>query len=200
MRAHRIVTRLIAAALMAVCGPALAGADTYQIDTSHSGVEFKVRHMLVTNVKGQFDTFEGTISYDAENVENSSVEVTIQTASINTRNEKRDKHLQSGDFLAAEEFPTITFKSTTVKKEGDGFVAVGDLTIRGVTKEVEIPFEIAGPVTNPWGQQVIGVEGRLTINRMDYGAKWNKAIETGGAVVSEEVKIELNIEAAKAQE
>ena len=158
MRLNTTVTAIIAMALLASGGPVLGGADTYQIDGSHSGVHFKVRHMLVTNVKGGFDTFEGTIMYDPDNIENSSVEVTIQANSINTRNEKRDDHLRSPDFLAAEEFPTITFRSTSVKKKGDGFVAVGDLTIRDVTKEVVIPFGLAGPVTNPWGQEVIGIE------------------------------------------
>jgi polyisoprenoid-binding protein YceI len=174
-----------------------AAADAYQIDLTHSGVEFKVRHMLVTNVKGEFDEFEGTVHYDADNIENSRVEVVIQAASINTQNEKRDNHLKSPDFLAVEEHPTIRFTSTSVEKRGQTLIAVGDLTIRGVTKQVEIPFEIAGPVTSPWGQQVIGIEGRLAINRMDFGANWNKAIEAGGFVVDEEVKIELNIEASE---
>jgi polyisoprenoid-binding protein YceI len=107
--------------------------------------------------------------------------------------------LRSSDFLAVEEYPTITFKSTSIRKSDDGFVAVGDLTIRDVTRTVEIPFEVHGPVTNPWGQQVIGASGELTINRTDYGANWNKAIEAGGVVVSEEVKIELNVEAAKTE-
>jgi polyisoprenoid-binding protein YceI len=199
MNARKTITAFIAIAFVVGGGNALADTVPYQIDPVHSGVDFSVRHMVVTNVKGAFDELAGHIHFNASDVTASSVEVTIQAASINTGNEKRDNHLRSPDFLAVEDFPTITFKSSSIRRTDDGFVAVGDLTIRDVTRTVEIPFEVHGPVTSPWGQQVIGASGELTINRMDYGANWNKAIEAGGVVVSEDVKIELNVEASKAE-
>jgi polyisoprenoid-binding protein YceI len=186
--------------LLALGGPALSGTDTFNIDPGHSTVGFKVRHMVLTNVTGRFDAFEGVINYDAENIENSSVEVKIEAASINTNHEKRDGDLRGGEFLAADKHPEITFKSKKVIESEDGYVAVGDLTIRGVTKEVELPFTLAGPITSPWGQMVIGVEATLEINRQDYGVTWSKKLDNGGLVAGDQIKIELNIEAKKAQE
>jgi polyisoprenoid-binding protein YceI len=127
----------------------------------------------------------------------SSVEVTISTASVNTKHEKRDGHLKSPEFLSVEEYPTITFKSTKVMKHGDGFVAVGDLTIRGVTKTIELPFVINGPVQNPWGQTVMGIESEYKLNRHDYGVSWSQKMDNGGLVVADDVTIELQIEATK---
>ena len=199
MSVKKLISAIIAMAFVAGAGHAVADTTPYQIDPSHSGVQFAVKHMVVTNVKGDFGEFAGTIHFNQKDVTKSAVEVTIQAASIDTGNEKRDNHLRSPDFLAVEQFPTITFKSTSVKKADNGFVAVGDLTIRGVTKTVEIPFEVAGPLKNPWGQEVIGATGALTINRMDFGAKWNKALEAGGVLVSEDVRIELNVEATPAE-
>lgn len=199
MNVKKFVTYAMVIAFIVTGGQALAGTAVYTIDPTHSGIDFKVRHMVVTNVSGTFDEFQGQIHYDPENVTGSAVEVTIQAASINTRHDERDEHLRSPDFLAVEQFPTIVFKSKSIRETDDGFVAVGELTIRDVTRTVEIPFEVYGPVTNPWGQEVMGATGNITINRMDYGARWNKAIEAGGVVVGEDVKIELNVEAAKAQ-
>ncbi len=192
------LTALALAAVMvaAVAGSASAGATAYNIDPSHSTVGFSVKHMVVTNVHGTFDDFEGVIMFDEKNPEKSTVEVTIKTASVNTRNQKRDDHLRSGDFFLAEDHPTITFKSTKVKKKDDGWVAVGDLTIRGVTKTVELPFTVAGPVKNPWGMMVIGAEANLVIDRQEYGVSWNNTLDQGGLAVSNKVKISLNIEAA----
>jgi len=178
--------------------PARADVVAYTIDPAHSSVGFAVKHMVVTNVRGGFDKFEGKILYDAVDVTKSSVEVTIDAASIDTQNEKRDNDVRGDGFLATDQFPTITFKSKSVRKDGDGLVVTGDLTIRGVTKEVEFPFVLAGPVTNPWGTAVIGVEAELEINRQDYGVSWNKTLDNGGVLVSDTVKIELNVEALPA--
>ena len=153
--------------------------------------------MMVTNVKGSFATVAGTIRFDPSKVENSSVEVTIDAASIDTNNEKRDADLKSANFLEVDKYPSITFKSTRIAKEGDHWVASGDLTIHGVTKAVKLPFTLSGPATNPWGQQVIGIDGALEINRNDFGVSWNKALETGGVLVGDTVSIEIGAEAQK---
>jgi polyisoprenoid-binding protein YceI len=172
-------------------------AEKYTVDVTHSSVEFSVKHMMITNVKGSFDKFDATIMYDPENIENSSVEVSIDVSSIDTKDEKRDEHLRSEDFLDAANHPAITFKSNKIEKKGDQYVAVGDLTIRGVTKQVELPFELNGPITNPWGQQVMGVEIDFELNRKDYNVNWNKTLDSGGLVVSDDVKVEINMEAKK---
>jgi polyisoprenoid-binding protein YceI len=134
---------------------------------------------------------------DPNNVENSSVEVSIDVNSIDTKDEKRDEHLRSPDFLDAANHPAITFKSKKIEEKGDQYVAVGDLTIRGVTKQVELPFELNGPITNPWGQQVLGVEIDFKLNRKDFKVNWNKTLDSGGVVVSDDVKVEINLEAKK---
>ncbi|MDH4037763.1 MAG: YceI family protein [Candidatus Krumholzibacteria bacterium] len=179
-----------------VAAPAAHAQDIYTLDPAHTSVGFKVRHMMVTNVKGSFGTVSGTIKL-APNVENSTVEVSIEAASIDTNNEKRDAHLKSADFLDVETHPMLTFKSKKITKKGEQWVALGDLTIRGVTKEVELPFTLSGPATNPWGQQVIGIDAAFQINRTDYGANWNKALEAGGVLVDETVYIEIGAEAQK---
>jgi polyisoprenoid-binding protein YceI len=195
MHIRRTAGALALAAL--VLAPAARAQDTYAFDPPHTTVSFKVRHMMVTNVKGSFGTVNGAIKLDPARIENSTVEVTIDAASIDTNDEKRDTHLKSPDFLDVAKHPTITFKSTKVTKKGDQWVAAGDLTIRGVTKPVEIPFTLSGPATNPWGQQVIGADGALKINRTDFGASWNKALEAGGVLVDEIVHIEIGVEAIK---
>lgn len=192
------VRRIAGAVALAAFAAAPASArDVYNLDPAHTSVSFKVRHMMVTNVKGSFSDVSGTISFDRDKPENSTVEVTINASSIDTHNEKRDDHLRSDAFLDVANHPTLTFKSTSVAKKDDQWIATGDLTIRGVTKQVEIPFTLSGPATNPWGQQVIGVDGTFSINRMDYGANWNKALETGGVLVDETVNIEIGAEAQK---
>jgi polyisoprenoid-binding protein YceI len=180
-----------------VAAPAAHAQDTYTLDPAHTSVVFKVRHMMVTNVKGSFGKVSGTIKLDPDKIENSSVQVTIDAASIDTNNEKRDTHLRSADFLDVATHPELTFKSTKIVKKGEQWVAVGDLTIRGVTREVEVPFTLSGPATNPWGQQVIGVDAAFQINRTDFGANWNKALETGGVLVAETVYIEIGAEGQK---
>ena len=169
----------------------------YTIDASHSNVGFKVRHFTVSNVRGKFNTFEGTVRFNPDDLSDSGVEVKIDAASIDTDHEQRDDHLRSADFLDAENHPTLTFKSTKVEQGDDGYVLTGDLTMRGVTKEVSFPFEMVGPIKDPLGLMRMGVEGGLTIDRRDWGLEWSRAMETGGLFVGHEVKIELSAEAAR---
>jgi polyisoprenoid-binding protein YceI len=189
----------LSGALAGLLAMGVFAADTYKLDLSHSSVAFTVRHMVIANVRGNFKEFEGTVLYDPADVTKSSVEVTIKTASIDTDNTQRDTHLRSADFFDAEKFPTITFKSKSVEKKGDGYVLNGSLTLRGVTKDVAIPFEVLGVVKDPYGNTRLGAHGELTINRMDYGVSWSKSLDAGGLVVSEEVKILLDIEAVKSK-
>ncbi len=151
---------------------------------------------MVSTVKGEFTDYTGTIQFDKADLSAFAAEVTIQSASIDTRNQERDKHLKSGDFLDAEKFPEIIFQGKKLELvEGDDYMLTGDLTIRGVTKEISIPVTIAGPVNSPFGTKVIGFAGETKINRQDFGVSWNKALDTGGYVVSDEVKILVNVEA-----
>ena len=166
----------------------------FDIDTSHSYVGFTVRHLGVSNVKGKFTRFSGHIMLNETDVTQSSVNVTVETGSIDTSNERRDNHLRSEDFFEAERFPQLTFVGSRIEETADGLVLVGDLTIRDVTKEVRIPFELAGPVTLQNGRQRLGAEGTLRINRFDYGLQWNR-IQEAVQVVGDEVRIELNVEA-----
>ncbi len=195
MHIRRIAGLFALAALM--IAPTARAQDVYDIDPAHTSVTFKVRHMMVTNVKGTFEKVSGIIKLDPAKMENSTVEVAIDASSITTRNEKRDGHLRSPDFLDVANHPTITFKSKKVAKKGDQWVATGDLTIRGVTREVEMPFTLSGPAKDPWGNQVIGADASLQINRMDFGAKWNQALEAGGVLVDETVYIEIGVEGRK---
>jgi polyisoprenoid-binding protein YceI len=183
--------------VLALCGSALA-ADEYKIDPVHSQVGFAVKHMVVNTVHGRFGDYTGTITYDDKDITKSSVNVTIKTASINTDNAQRDGHLKSPDFLDAQKFPDITFQSKSIEKKADGFVAHGALTIRGVSKDVDLPFKVSGPIS-AMGSQLLGAEASLTINRQDYGVSWSKALDNGGMVVSNDVKIDLNVEAKLAK-
>ncbi|MFN7916267.1 MAG: YceI family protein [Vicinamibacterales bacterium] len=169
---------------------------TYNIDKSHSEVTFQVRH-LITKVRGHFEDYAGTIAFDAANPANSKVNVTIQVASIDTKEPQRDGHLKSDDFFSAEKFPTITFVSTKITpKGGEDFEVQGDLTIRDVTKSVVLPVTHLGTAKDPWGNLKLAFEGETTINRKDFGLNWNAALETGGFLVGDEVKIGLQIQAA----
>ncbi|MBI2570114.1 MAG: polyisoprenoid-binding protein [Candidatus Schekmanbacteria bacterium] len=190
---------LVLAVLVRLLTTATAyAADPYEIDATHSMVGFAVTHMVISTVKGSFTDFAGTISYDPANLEKSSVEVRIKVASIDTRNQKRDDHLRSAEFLHAEKFPEIVFKSVKITKDSDKYVAAGDLTIRGVTKQVALPFRVTGAVKDPWGNERIGVAlDPITINRMDYGVSWSETLDAGGLVVSNEVTLELAVEAIK---
>jgi polyisoprenoid-binding protein YceI len=174
-------------------------ADTFNIDKTHSSILFAVKHMVISKVKGEFDEYSGSIQYDEADVTKSSVEVTIKTASIDTKDEKRDGHLKSPDFFDAEKYPEITFKSKYIEKSKDGFVAVGDFTMHGVTKEIKIPFEITGVITDPWGNTRMGVSAELTLDRQDYGVSWSQKMDAGGLVVGDDVEIEIEVEAVKAK-
>lgn len=166
------------------------GADTYKLDASHASVGFSVKHLSISNTKGAFPKVSGTLILDEKNLGKSSVEVTIDAASVNTNDENRDKHLRAADFFEVEKYPTITFKSTKVVRNDAGYVATGDLTIKGVTKSVEIPFTLSGPIENPmYPVNVVGVEGGLTINRRDFNITYAPA-----AVIGDQVKIDLQVE------
>ena len=174
-------------------------SGTYVLDPAHTRVGFVARHAMMTKVRGQFNEFEGTAVVDGTDLTRSTVQLTIQAASIDTRNEQRDGHLRSNDFLAMEEYPQITFVSTAVETTGPtSFDVTGDLTIKGVTNSVTIPFEFEGAATDPFGNQRVGFEGSVVINRKDYGVTWNAALETGGVLVSEKITLEFEVSAIKA--
>jgi len=179
--------------------PALALAGTWDIDPAHSTVEFSVRHMMVTTVKGQFQKVKGTVELDEKDPSKSTVEVSIETASIDTREAKRDAHLKSPDFFDAAKFPALTFKSTKIEKAGKGkFKITGDLTMHGITKAVVLAVE--GPsasIKDPYGRTVRGVMATGKLDRKDWGMTWNKALDSGGFVVSDEVKLDINAELAE---
>lgn len=170
----------------------------WNFDPSHSSAEFAARHLMVSTVRGSFRNVTGTINFDPDNIENSSVEATINVSEMtSTGILDRDNHLKSADFLDAENYPTITFKSTKVEKKGENEARVtGDLTIRGVTRPVTLNAELAGVVTNPWGNKVAGFSATTVINREDFGLTWNMVIEGGGVMVSKEIKVTLEVEAA----
>jgi polyisoprenoid-binding protein YceI len=171
----------------------------YTVDPVHSRIGFSVRHMMVSKVRGQFTEYSGSGYFDAEGPAKSHAELTIKAASIDTGNPDRDAHLRSNDFLAMEEYPELTFKSTSVKKVDDRlFQVTGDLTIRGVTRPVTLEVSYLGSTTDPWGKTRLGFEGTTTINRRDWGVNWNAALEAGGVMVSDNVNLEIEIEAVKA--
>jgi polyisoprenoid-binding protein YceI len=174
-------------------------ADTYSFDKSHTNVGFQVRHIF-TNVSGKFTDFAGTIQIDRAKPEASTVEFTIQATSIDTSEPRRDQHLRSADFFDVANNPTITFKSTSLKANGkDSWLVTGDLTMHGVTKSVVLPVTVLGEGKDPFGNEKLGLETALTLNRKDYGLNWNKTLETGGVLVGDEVKVQIAIEANKAK-
>ncbi|HRY29579.1 MAG TPA: YceI family protein [Elusimicrobiota bacterium] len=172
-------------------------ADTYKIDPAHSSIGFSVKHLVISTVKGNFTDYAGTILFNEKDVTKSSVKVVIKSASINTGIAARDNHLRSPDFFATEKYPELTFESKRVEKRPEGYAAMGTLTMRGVSKEVVLPFTLSGPITDPWGKSRIAAESGLTVNRQDYGVSWSQKLDNGGLVVSDEVKIELAVEAVK---
>ena len=179
--------------------PALTDlTGTWTLDPAHTRIGFVARHAMVTKVRGSFNEFEGTAAFDGANPANSHAEVTIKAASIDTRNAQRDEHLRSNDFLAMQEHPEITFISTGVRQVGETtFELTGDLTIRGVTKSVTIPFTFEGAAKDPFGNLRAGFEGSVAINRKDWGVNWNAALEGGGVLVSDKVTLEFEVSAIK---
>jgi polyisoprenoid-binding protein YceI len=175
--------------------PTITATRTYQIDKTHSEASFQVRHLL-TKVRGRFSDFEGSITLDEAQPERSSVALTIQAASIDTNEPTRDTHLRSADFFAVDEFPTLTFTSVEVVSKGsDRLDVAGDLTIRGITKRIVVPVTLLGSAQDPWGKDRVGFEAEFTINRKEFGLTWNAALETGGFLVGDDVRVSLSIQA-----
>jgi polyisoprenoid-binding protein YceI len=187
------------AVIVTLAIPAFASASSWNIDPDHSNVGFKVRHLMVSNVKGSFDKHSGTVDIDDKDITKSKVEVTIDTTSINTNVQKRDEHLRSADFFDVAKYPTMTFVSKKVAKAGkDKLKVTGDLTLHGVTRQVVLDVE--GPSKeskDPWASFRRGATASTKINRKDFGLVWNKALETGGALVGDEITISLEIEMIK---
>ncbi len=196
MRAKSLLFLIVL--VLAVAPAAWADTAAYKLDPAHTAVGFAVKHLTVSTVRGQFGEFTGEFNVDEKDLTKSSFEVHIKTASINTQNDRRDNDLRSTNFFDAANNPEIVFKSKRIEKKGEGYVAIGDLTIRGVTHEVALPFTLAGPIKGPGGLPRYGVEAGTTINRQDYGVSWNRSLDGGGLVVSDEVKIEINGELFKA--
>lgn len=170
----------------------------WQIDKSHSSVHFSVRHMMISNVRGEFEQFSGAINLDENDPTNTTVNVQIETASINTREQRRDEHLRSADFFDAEKYPHMTFVSKHVKQTGENTARlVGDLTIKDITREVSLDVEFVGQGKNPWGVTVAGFNARGKLNRKDFGLTWNVALETGGVLVGDDININIELELAK---
>ncbi len=188
------------ALFLAVAAPAagLADASTWNLDPAHSNASFTIRHLVISNVRGEFQKFSGAVQLDDKDLAKSSVDVTIQAASIDTANPDRDKHLRSADFFDAEKFPTIAFKSTKVEKAGDGKLHVtGNLTMKGVTKPVVLAVDgPTGEIKDPMGNVRRGLSASTTINRKDWGLTWSKTVEAG-PVVGDDVKIQIEAELIK---
>jgi polyisoprenoid-binding protein YceI len=171
---------------------------SYSLDPTHSRVGFSARHAMVTKVRGAFNDVDGTLQLDGTDPSRSAANVTIQVASIDTRNADRDAHLRGSDFFSVEEFPTITFVSTAARQTGPSdYELTGDLTIRGVTHPVTVPFEFTGSAVDPWGNTRVGFEGSVAVSRKDWGLTWNAALEAGGLLVSDKVTLELELSAVK---
>jgi polyisoprenoid-binding protein YceI len=189
--------KLLAPALLLL--GTIARAEPWTFDMAHSRVGFSVRHMMVSNVGGSFHDVKATVDLDDKNLAKSTVEFTIAATSIDTQNADRDKHLKSPDFFDVTKFPTLTFKSTKVTAAGKNkFKVTGDLTIRDVTKPVTLDVTLSDPMTNPWGKTVRGVEATGKLNRHEFGLNWNKTLDKGGVLVSDEVKLEISGELDKA--
>jgi polyisoprenoid-binding protein YceI len=169
----------------------------YTIDPAHTRLGFSARHAMVATVRGQFTDFTGTAHVDTADPASSKVELSIVANSISTGQQQRDDHLRSGDFFESEQYPDITFTSTDVTRDGDEWTITGDLTIKGVTRSITVPFEFTGSAQDPFGNTRIGFEGAATLNRKDWGLTWNAALETGGVLVSEKIKLQFDVSAIK---
>jgi len=173
--------------------------STWNIDPAHSGAEFKVKHMMIANVRGKFSGISGVLHRVEADHTQSNLDVSIDVSTVNTQDEKRDGHLKSPDFFDVEKFPAMTFKSTHIEKKGEGFAVTGDLTIHGVTKPVVLNVEeVSEPAKDPWGNTRIGLTATAKINRKDFGLTWNAPLEAGGVLVGEEVGITLDVQFVKA--
>jgi polyisoprenoid-binding protein YceI len=192
-------SKLLLAIALTAAAPLVAHADTWQIDPAHTNVQFTVRHLMISNVKGEFQETTGTITTDPANLTASSIDATIDASSINTRVDMRDGHLKSPDFLDVAKYPNITFKSTKIEADGPGkWKVTGDLTLHGVTKPVVLAVEATGtPIKDPTGNTRAGASATTKIDRRDYGLTWNKALEAGGVVVGDEIAISIDLDALK---
>ena len=181
--------------------PIVAGAETarWDIDPDHSTIEFRVAHMVVSKTSGRFTDYRGFVEMDAEAKTLKAIEATINAESINTNHEKRDAHLRNADFLDVKQFPTMTYKMKQYRKQGDIYTIIGDLTLRGVTKEVTLSGTFNGVTKDPWGNTRVGFSADGKLNRKDFGMVWNKVLDSGGLVVGDEVQIHLDIECIKAK-
>lgn len=190
--------RLLAAAFVALVAGGVHGEEprvVWQVDTSHSSVGFTVRHMMVANVRGEFTKFTASVTSVGENPETVQVEVSIDAASIDTRNNDRDNHLRSADFLDVAKYPTIAFVSKKVEKRSAGnYRVLGDLTIKGVTKPVVLEAEVSPVKKDPWGNLRVGIHATTTINRKDFGVAWHRVLDTGELVVGDEVRVVIDLE------
>jgi polyisoprenoid-binding protein YceI len=187
-----------AVALASLVPSGVRAADTYEIDPAHTSVQFSIRHMMISNVRGEFTKLTGKATGDVANPTAATVEATIEATSIDTRNEKRDEHLRSPDFLDTAKFPTMTFKSTKVEKASDGWKLHGDLTLHGVTKPVVLDvINVTPPTKDPWGNTRIGAQATTKINRQDFGIVFNKTLDGGGVLVGDEIAITIDVEVMK---
>lgn len=192
-----MIRKLTIMALALLLVPAALSADTYTVDSTHSEVSFRIRH-FVSQTPGKFSDYAATFELDPKNLESSKVDFVIQAASIDTDNDDRDKHLRSEDFFWVETHPTLSFRSSKIRNVGgDRFEVTGTMSIRGVEKVITVPVEFLGFIKDPWGGERAGFESTFTINRKDYGIEWNKALDAGGFVLGEEVKVTLNLELVK---
>jgi len=175
-------------------------AQTWNFDKAHSTIGFSARHMVISNVAGKFEDYDGQVTFDGKNLETGSVDLTINVQSINTDNDTRDKHLRSSDFFDMEKYPTITFKSTKViKGEGDNFKLIGDLTMKGITHSVIIDCVLNGIITDPWGVTRAGFSGTTTIKRHDFNIAWDNKLQDGSYIVGEDIAINLQIELTRTE-
>ena len=170
---------------------------TWKIDATHTSVEFSAKHLMITTVKGRIAEVEGTIYTDEKNPQNSSVEATLKATSIDTRTDQRDQHLRSADFLNVEKYPEIKFKSTRITGDKEEFKLTGNLTIRDVTKEITLDVHFEGRNKDPWGGERVGFNATGKFDRRDFGLTWNQALETGGVVVGNDIKVNIEVQAVK---
>ena len=191
---HRLAVTTVLVAVLSL--PASAGTTTWQIDPQHSSAQFGVTHLMISTVRGEFHGVKGTVVLDDQDITKSTVNVTIDATSVDTREPDRDKHLKSPDFLDVAKYPFLTFKSTKVEQVSPGELKVtGDLTIRGVTRQVVLNVDgPKAPIKDPWGLQRSAVSATTKINRQDFGVSWNQTLDSGGVVVSDDVRITLDVE------
>jgi len=177
--------------------PGIALANNYTIDKGHTTIGFAVRHMVVSNVRGQFNDFEGSFVFNPKDIDLTTASVKISAASIDTNEAKRDEHLRSPDFLNIQKYPDITFELKSFMKHGDAVMAKGDITIRGVTKTIDLKGEFLGAVKDPWGNERVGFSATGEIDRREFGLTWNKVLESGGLVVDNKIKLHIDVEGVR---